>query len=752
MKIKQIIVFWLLLILSISAAETSWTGKWQINWRSGAFILNLEQHGSDVNGTYEPSNGRVFGKVEGKVLNATTVTANGVENKLRLTISDSRESFFGNTQFGDWITGIRVNPKSKFNTIQVDQSTSLKAFYSFLELGNAVRAGNYEILEKALDIVYFSQEQKNLRHAAQLNLVTTFFDIIDECMVKRLDFFKKENSESSSIVLQQLGTDVTMPIDFMQDKKSQKWMIKLPEDALLQEKLKALLKARGKYEIDPHANRSLATPRDTMRTFFEEYDRWEEGGKKYVLSTLNLSEVDSAIHEWQAPLLAYYLKSVLDRISSVVFQEIPNDPKSKKPYVHFYHNIANIIIAPYTVEGKTVWQFAPKTLSTIDELYGEIENVKEIIPTKEIAENNLYFKLKSTAKSISPLLLEKIQLSEVWQIVLLLFIMFIALGISWLIRYVVIYFFHKFYITKRWTEEMITLQYIRPIQIGTFAMLFLNGAHQLGLPNVIFSAIKAFTHLLMVISVTWIVYNLISILFAMMLIRARRTSTNVDEILASLAGSILRIIVITAAFFAVAEIFNIPYQTVLTGLGIGGLAFAIAAKDTIANFFGSAIIIADRPFKTGDKIKIGSDIGVITNVGIRSTKIRTIFDTILTVPNNKITSEMIDNYTEREAMRVDTEFFLSLNTSKALLDKIDSEISKLLRENEDVDNSKIILTGVNDFTKRGISFGVSFFVKALTEMEYSDLRHRIVTDIGQIIRDNDIEMVMLNSDEFNDHN
>jgi len=95
-------------------------------------------------------------------------------------------------------------------------------------------------------------------------------------------------------------------------------------------------------------------------------------------------------------------------------------------------------------------------------------------------------------------------------------------------------------------------------------------------------------------------------------------------------------------------------------LGIGGLAFAIAAKDTIANFFGSAIIIADRPFKTGDKIKIGSDIGVITNVGIRSTKIRTIFDTILTVPNNKITSEMIDNYSEREAMRIDTEFFLSL--------------------------------------------------------------------------------------------
>jgi len=728
----------------LGANDIPWNGKWQVNWRSGAFILNLEQYGSEVNGTFEPGHGLFKGKIEDTVLHGTSVAGNGTENRLRLTISDSGESFFGNTVYGDWLTGIRVNPNNKFNSYKVDQSSPLKTFYTFLELGNAVRTGNYEIFEKALSVISFSGEQKKLRHAAKLDMVSTFFDIIDECMVKRLDFFKKDSSQSTSIVLEQLGTDVTMPIDFIQDTKSKKWMIILPEDTFLQKKRKTLLAARGKYEIDPKANRSLATPRDTMRTFFEEYDRWEEGGKKYVLSTLNLSEVDPAIHEWQAPLLAYYLKSVLDRISKVVFQEIPNDPKSKKPYVHFHHNIANIIITPYTVEGKTVWQFAPKTLTMIDELYEEIENVKEIIPTKEIAENNLYFKLKSTAKNISPLLLHKIKLAEIWQVVLLLIIVFIALGVSWLIRYVVIYLFQKFYITKRWTKDQITLRYIKPVQIGTFATVLLNGAHQLGLPNIIFSVIKAFTHLLMVISVSWIVYNFISIIFAMMMIRAKKTSTNIDEIFVSLASSILRILVITAALFAVAEIFNIPYKTVVAGLGIGGLAFAIAAKDTIANFFGSAIIIADRPFKTGDKIEIGSDVGVITNVGIRSTKIRTTKDTLLTVPNNMITQEMIDNYSEREAMRVDTEFFFNLDTSKELLDKTDSDMANFLSENEAVDSSKIILTGVNDFTKRGISFGASFFVKATTDMEYSELRHRIITDLGQLIRDNGIEMVMIN--------
>jgi len=277
---------------------------------------------------------------------------------------------------------------------------------------------------------------------------------------------------------------------------------------------------------------------------------------------------------------------------------------------------------------------------------------------------------------------------------------------------------------------MITLRFLRPVQILTFGLLLLYGAHQLGLSDFLFAIIKTFTHLLIVMSVAWILFELIDIIIALFKIRAKRKALEVDDIFLSIISSILRIGVIIAAIFMVAEIMGIPYKTVVAGLGIGGLAFAIAAKDTIANFFGSAIIIADRPFKTGDKIKIGSDIGIITNVGIRSTRIRTIYDTVLTVPNNKITQEMIDNYSERDAMRVDTEFFLSLDTSKEVLDDIDTAIAKFLKENKSVDNTKIILTGVNDYTKRGISFGVSFFVKASNDMQYSDIRHRLMTNLA----------------------
>jgi MscS family membrane protein len=370
-----------------------------------------------------------------------------------------------------------------------------------------------------------------------------------------------------------------------------------------------------------------------------------------------------------------------------------------------------------------------------------MEEVPVKVPTKPIAENNLYFSLKSLAKKLSPKLLEEVYYTEIWQIIMLILIFLISIGLSFFVKNTVNWGLSHFYLTKRWTKEMKVLRYARPAQLTVFAALFLFGAHQLGLSHALFSVIKALTQLLIVIGLTWIIYNLVSILFAMLQIEARKTYTDVDEIIFSLLGSVARIAIITGAVFIVAEIFSIPYKTVLAGLGIGGLAFAIAAKDTIANFFGSAIIIADRPFKTGDRIKIGNDVGVITNVGIRSTKIRTTKDTLLTVPNNKITQEMIDNYSARESMRVDTEFLFAIGTPKELLDAVDTAILNYLKSNPEIMHKKIILTGVNDFTKQGIKYGLTFFVNATSLIKYSEIRHRVVTDIAQIIREHDIEMV-----------
>jgi hypothetical protein len=594
-KIKHIIILWLILIFSasaFSAAETSWAGKWHVFWKHGAFIMTFEQHGNDVNGSFEPTHGRLKGSIKNNSLHAVTVNQDG-QHTVTLTMGQNGIAFFGNMKSGDWIAGIRVDADSKYNALSVNDSLPFHTFYSFLKLGNQVRNGHYEALEKALDLLSLDEEQQKYPYGKRLALARTFYNILDTCTVEKYDFNPNLQSAHDSVILHQAGTDNTVEVKFIKANDAEGWKIKLPTEEKMEEIFRSLMTARERNEIDPNANLQLTNPRDTMRTFIEQYVRWKKNGKQYVLSTMNLSAVDPAIWEWQAPLLSYYLLGVIDRISEVVYQEIPNDPKSKKPYVHFHHPLGDIVIAPYEIDGQTRWQFTPETLGTIEILFEEMEDVPPKVPTRMISENNLYFTLKNIAQSISPLLIKKFYDTAFWQIALLALVVFLAGWISYFTKWITLYIVRKYY------------------------------------------------HLLIVIGIAWIIFSLIDIIISLLKIRAKRHASEVDEIFLSIISSILRIAVVLLAIFAVAEILGVPYKTVVAGLGIGGLAFAIAAKDTIANFFGSAIIIADRPFKTGDKIKIGSDIGVITNVGIRSTKIRTIFDTVLTVPNNMITREMI---------------------------------------------------------------------------------------------------------------
>ena len=748
-KLMMILFFTLISASTLWADQEPWTGKWHVFWKHGSIVLKMEQHNNDINGTYQPLNGKLHGKIENNTLNAISVNEIG-SNKISVTLGKHGDSFFGTNQYGDWVSGIRVDVDIQYNALTVNTSLPRYTYYSFLKLINKVRTGEHEAAEKALRLLKLDSQQQKYLYGKKLRLTKTFYHILDACTVEKYNFKLKVQGNHDSIILEQDGTNNTFEVKFIKINDVEGWKIILPSEEEMRTTLQTLMQAREQTEIDPNDNLKLENPRDTMRTFIEQYDGWSNHRKKYVLSTLNLSAVDPAIWEWQAPLLSYYLLGVIDRLSEVVYQEIPNNSKSKKPYVHFHHPLGDIVIAPYEIEGKTQWKFTPETLQTIEVLFEEMEDVPLNVPPRLFNENNLYFKLKNFAQSISPLLIKKFYDTALWQIVMLALVVFLAGWISYYTKMTTKFFVKKFYLTKRWEDDLINLRFVHPVRILTFGVILLYGAHQLGLSDFLFALIKTFSHLLIVIGVAWIVFGLIDVIIAIFRIRAQKNASTVDDIFFSLARSILRITVVISAIFTIAEIFGIPYKTIIAGLGIGGLAFAIAAKDTIANFFGSAIIIADRPFKAGDRIKIGSNVGVITHVGMRSTLIRTITDTMLTVPNNMITSEMIDNYTAREAMRVDTSFFFPLDTSKETLDALDQTMSDYLKEHKDVDENKIILTGVNDYTKRGISFGLTFFVKATTEMGYSDIRHRLMTEIAEIIKESGIELVMIRQETLSD--
>lgn len=127
---------------------------------------------------------------------------------------------------------------------------------------------------------------------------------------------------------------------------------------------------------------------------------------------------------------------------------------------------------------------------------------------------------------------------------------------------------------------------------------------------------------------------------------AEQSETDLDDRLVDLFELVIRYIIWFAAIMAILKVFNIDVTPLLAGAGIAGIAIALAAQDFISNFFGGAIITVDKPFKVGDRIKVEDYYGDVISVGTRSTRIKTLDYQIVTIPNNKLTSNIIINFSE----------------------------------------------------------------------------------------------------------
>ena len=122
--------------------------------------------------------------------------------------------------------------------------------------------------------------------------------------------------------------------------------------------------------------------------------------------------------------------------------------------------------------------------------------------------------------------------------------------------------------------------------------------------------------------------------------------------LASVAESIGRLAVVIVGFFVIAGLFGVNLNGLIAGLGITGLALALAARDSVANVFGAISIIIDQPFNVGDWIIVEDIEGEVINIGLRTTMLRTGNDTIVTIPNSNITNSPVENYSKRRFRRI----------------------------------------------------------------------------------------------------
>jgi len=157
---------------------------------------------------------------------------------------------------------------------------------------------------------------------------------------------------------------------------------------------------------------------------------------------------------------------------------------------------------------------------------------------------------------------------------------------------------------------------------------------------------------LAVLATGWFIYRLVDIAELFLRRWTSKTDTVLDDQLVPMIRKTLRVfVVIVLLLFIAQNIFEWDIGALIAGLGVGGLAMALAARDMLANLFGSVTIFADRPFQMGDYVKVGETDGVIEEVGFRSTRLRTLAGQLVTMPNSTVANSAVINISRRPYIR-----------------------------------------------------------------------------------------------------
>ncbi|MHC4755355.1 MAG: mechanosensitive ion channel family protein [Planctomycetota bacterium] len=216
------------------------------------------------------------------------------------------------------------------------------------------------------------------------------------------------------------------------------------------------------------------------------------------------------------------------------------------------------------------------------------------------------------------------------------------------------------------------------------------------------------------IAIAYSVFRLVDVVEFYLLRWTSKTKTKLDDMLVPVIRKSLRVtIAIIAALWIADGILDANIRAILLSAGVGGIAVALAAKDTIANFFGSVTIFADRPFQIDELVKIGEHYGPVEEVGFRSTKIRTLQGHLVTIPNSVVANSMIENVGKRPYIRRTSNITITYDSGHTKAQRSVEIIKEILAKIQEIntDPEKLPRVYFNEFNDWSLNIYMSYWVK-----------------------------------------
>ena len=240
---------------------------------------------------------------------------------------------------------------------------------------------------------------------------------------------------------------------------------------------------------------------------------------------------------------------------------------------------------------------------------------------------------------------------------------------------------------------------------------------------------------LLVISIVVWAFRLVSLVYDVVRFLDKDDDLDgTEKTLISALESVLRFIIIFVGAIFIADALGFELTSLLAGLGISGLAFALAAKDSISNFFGAITVLLDRPFKVGDWVVIGTSEGEVIEINLRTTLVRTSLDTIITIPNANLVNIPVENWGKRRWRRWQSMVHLDINSDPEKVESFCQQTLDLIHNHEATTKEDSSWCSINTISAQSIDIELNLYWDVESSIAERKARESLIIDLMELAK------------------
>jgi MscS family membrane protein len=464
--------------------------------------------------------------------------------------------------------------------------------------------------------------------------------------------------------------------------------------------------SRNTQVVDPKRESARATLKTFMNAFKQPRVGVSPDPMEEAVKCIDLQAFPNEYKQIKGIELASQLLEIINSVENFHVEDAP-ETVSGEPFKVFQSQIGEIVIAK-NPNGE--WLFTQETVRSVPLIMVSVDEQNNTQGSATLTHSD---SVGSQIRDNLPAVLKQQLLGlERWQWLGLFALFIIAVIIGQIVKIVISWTLGRV-LRQRYetlTDDNIKILYA-PIGLLGFIITFRLGLRVLALTQSSLVFLRTVMFVLTAIAVIWLAYRIVDAVAIRLQKRAFETKSQSDDLLVPFLSAITRIGIVVIGLIVVAENLNFNVTGLIAGLGIGGIAIALASQDTLSNFFGSLVLMIERPFMAEDRVSVNGIHGTVKEVGLRSTRILTQDDSLVTVPNSNIVKANIVNEGIQHLRNWVLNLAVSQQNGQEKIKQFSSGIEEIIKRSEFL-NNEIFKIHIYDMTFPSLILRVELYFKA----------------------------------------